>query len=289
MAGLGVDSSFSGAINGSGSLIKAGAGTLTLTGANAYGGTTTVSGPTSSILAIGPSASSNSSTPLSNGLVQLQGGTLALQGQRISGGNAPIAVTGWTENMIVGVGQTFANAGLTATMDNGANVGAGGNTWYALGQNTGSPSTGLPLAVQTASQFDPTTSFSLQPAGQNNAILINGSQVTTGTLTLTTPANYAKLEVFGSSGGGANVVNYTLNFAGGSTQSGSLTFNDWFGGDASPTAYNAGGRINAGGYDSVGGAIPTSTSYPSHSTPVSCWTASRLAMVVAEEIPASSP
>ena len=113
--------------------------------------------------------------------------------------NTPISVTGWDENMIVGLGQTYANAGLNATMDNGTNVGAGGNTWYALGQNTGAPTTGLPVGVVTTSASDPASAFYIQPAG-NDALLINQSQVTTGTLTLTSPAAYTTLEVFGSDG-----------------------------------------------------------------------------------------
>jgi autotransporter-associated beta strand protein len=169
--------------------------------------------------------------------------------------NTPISVTGWDENMIVGVGQTYANAGLTATMDNGTNVGAGGNTWYALGQYTASTTTGLPVGVVTTSQNDSTSAFYIQPTG-NDALLINQSQVTSGTLTLADPGAYTTLEVFGSDGNGAQVVNYTLNFAGGSTQSGSLNFSDWFGNDGSSTAYNASGRISSAGYNAVGSPNP---------------------------------
>ena len=50
-------------------------------------------------------------------------------------------------------------------------------------------------------------------------------------------------------------MNYTLNFAGGSTQSGSLNFSDWFN-NPNP-AYTANGRINSGGYDSVNSGNPS--------------------------------
>src|SRR6185436_19077279 len=44
--GTGANSLFSGGISGTGSLLKTGAGTLTLTGANSYNGGTTVTGGT---------------------------------------------------------------------------------------------------------------------------------------------------------------------------------------------------------------------------------------------------
>jgi autotransporter-associated beta strand protein len=61
-----------------GSLTKDGTGTFTITGANTHTAGTIVNAGT---LAAGPFPSTNSSTPLSSGLVTLSGGTLALQGQ----------------------------------------------------------------------------------------------------------------------------------------------------------------------------------------------------------------
>jgi autotransporter-associated beta strand protein len=61
-----------------GSLTKDGAGTFTITGANTHTAGTIINAGS---LAAGPFPSTNSSTPLSSGLVTLNGGTLALQGQ----------------------------------------------------------------------------------------------------------------------------------------------------------------------------------------------------------------
>lgn len=161
----------------------------------------------------------------------------------------PIAVAGYTQNMILGVGETFPGM-LTATMDGG--TGLGGNTWYALGQNTGAPTTGLPSGTVT-SQSDATTTLNLQPAGTSNALLIDGAN-TSGNFVVLTPGYYSTLSVFGSTGNGANVVDYTLHFLNAPAISGTLTFGDWFGG--ANVAVDANGRINSGGYDSVGSGNP---------------------------------
>lgn len=175
---------------------------------------------------------------------------LAMMVGLADGGQMPIAVSGFDQNMIVGVGQTFSGSGITATMDGG--TGLGGNTWYALGQNPDAATTGLPPGTITSAS-DATIQLSLQPAGGDNAVLINAGN-TTGLLTLTSPAVYSALTLFGSTGNGANTVDYTLNFAGGSTQSGSVSFGDWFGG--SPVAVDANGRISNTGYDAVNSGNP---------------------------------
>jgi hypothetical protein len=165
----------------------------------------------------------------------------------------PIPVTGFTQNMILGASETWPGT-LTATMDAGTPVSNNANTWYAIGQNqnVGATLTGLPSGTVT-SAFDPTTTLTLQPAGVNNTVLIDGGH-TSDTLTLTHPGNYSTLSLFGSTGGGTNVVDYTLHFGGGSTQSGSVTFSDWFNG--SNAAVIANGRISSTGYDSVNGGNP---------------------------------
>lgn len=167
----------------------------------------------------------------------------------------PIGVTGFNQDLVVGVGQTYGNPPLTATMDAGAGgFGGGVNTWYALGQNTSAPTTGLPMGQVVTSQSDPNTTliFPTVSGSSPNALLIDSSN--SGTLTLSTPAEYSTLALFGSTGSGTNTVSYTLHFAGGSTQTGTVTFPDWFGN--SPVAYDANGRINGSGYDSVNSGNP---------------------------------
>ena len=49
----------------------------------------------------------------------------------------PLAGTGYNENVVVGVGETFSGAPITATVDGGTSK--SGNTWYQLGQNSVAP------------------------------------------------------------------------------------------------------------------------------------------------------
>ena len=98
------------------------------------------------------------------------------------------------------------------------------------------------------SQSDPTTSFQLQPAGGNDAILVDGSN--SGTFNFATPAAYSSLTFLVSTAGGDgsdNSIMYSVNYADGAGQTGSL-FNapNWF--DSGPTiAYRAQGRVDLNG------------------------------------------
>ena len=76
-----------------------------------------------------------------------------------------------------------------------------------------------------------------------SAILINATQVTNGTFTLTTPAAYTRLSFLGSGGNGGNVIAVKVFHQDGSTEDGSFGSPDWFGG-SSNVAWIASGRIN---------------------------------------------
>ena len=62
------------------------------------------------------------------------------------------------------------------------------------------------------------------------------------------------MSLFGSSGNGDNTVDYTLTFADSSTQSGTLSFGDWFNGGN--MAITANGRVNEGGFDNLNSGNP---------------------------------
>jgi autotransporter-associated beta strand protein len=169
----------------------------------------------------------------------------------------PLSGTGFTQNMVVGAGQTFTSSGISATMDGGTSK--NGATWYQIGQNINAPSTGIPMS-STFTVADGTTggdTFLMQNTSANNAILLasDGNGATSGTFTLNTPAAYTGLSFLASDGNGSANIALTLNYVGGATYSSTISVNDWFN-NVSNLAYNANGRINSGGYDNVNNGNP---------------------------------
>ncbi|MDR3457949.1 MAG: hypothetical protein P4N60_10920 [Verrucomicrobiae bacterium] len=75
--------------------------------------------------------------------------------------------------------------------------------------------------------------YSLAPATGNNALLIGDGDSGTLNLSYATNASLTGLSVLGTSADGDTVLDYTLNFAGGATASGSIAFSDWY----DPRAY----------------------------------------------------
>jgi len=132
---------------GSGSLTKVGNGTLTLSGANSYGGTTTVGGGTVSIIAdnnLGTApGSATANSIILNGGGLLGNGTPDLNANRGVGIGPVSGVTGATALVDATSGSTFiiegniASAGNTSTNNLTINSGAGNNGSVILsGTNT---------------------------------------------------------------------------------------------------------------------------------------------------------
>ena len=167
----------------------------------------------------------------------------------------PISVTGFDQNMIVGIGQTYGNSGITATMDR-RNQRRRGRKYVVSGRSEHRRSIDRTDVGHADYQPKRPDVAAFDPARRRKQRGLDRSRGRDRRVTLTTAASYSTLELFGSTGGGTNTVDYTLNFAGGSTQSGSVSFQDWFNGG--PTvAVDASGRINSGGYDAVGSTNPS--------------------------------
>ena len=126
-----LNSTVNGVISGAGSLVKSGSGTMTLTGVNTYQNGTVIN---NGILAVGPTLVSNTTTPLSTGSVQLNGGTLALQGQNVS-----FAMSGLTSNYYLG-----GTNGAPNPVNDGGNPGTG-NGWSLVASQSVIASTFGPL------------------------------------------------------------------------------------------------------------------------------------------------
>lgn len=149
----------------------------------------------------------------------------------------------------------LAGAYTTASMDDG--TANNGKSWYEVGYNTASPTTGVPAAGSTfvsASYAD--HQYRMAPSyAANNAVLIDSS-VTTASLQFSTPASYAKLSFLASSGGSASAVQAVVYHQNGASQTNTLSLPDWFNG-ASPACV-ANGRLDVQSFafDNVGASNP---------------------------------
>jgi hypothetical protein len=130
----------------------------------------------------------------------------------------------------------------TATMDSG--TGNNNTTWYEIGANTGSPTTGIPAHGSTWTSVSLANHAYTMAADYhaNDAILIDNN-ATTNTVAVANPTAYSALSFLCSSGGGATTFNYTVQHADGSVDSGTFTSPDWFTGGAG-TAFVADGRVS---------------------------------------------
>ena len=160
----------------------------------------------------------------------------------------PIPLTSQSYNQDVVVEKTAPAPAIgggytSASMDSGTNN--TGTSWYEQGYNTASPTTGLPPAGSTfAHQSLANHQYTMAPSyTANNAVLLD-SNVTSATLTLTSPTAYTQLSFLESGGHNGVVFNYTVHHLNGTTDSGSGSIPDWFSG-ANP-AWTANGRVDVG-------------------------------------------
>lgn len=163
---------------------------------------------------------------------------------------APIPLTAGSYNQDVVVeasapAPVIAGGYTTASMDNG--TGNVNTSWYEIGYNTASPSTGLPHAGATfTSQSLANHQYTMAPNyTKNNAMLLD-STLTTGTFTLTTPAAYSQISFLESGGNNGVTFRYTIHHQNGATEIAVTNIPDWFNG-ANP-AWTANGRVDVQTY-----------------------------------------
>ena len=185
---------------------------------------------------------------------------LALSGS--TGGNfSPIAFTGYNESMIVASNaQEFAGGSYTtASMDSG--TGNTGTSWYEQGYSTTpyfAAGTGVPGAgswISTANQII----YQLAPSYTNDDVAYVDAS-TSDTITLTTPVNVWGLSFLCSAGHGPIVVDYQVNHADSTFETGTFTALDWF--NTTAVAYTAAGRVDVGNDGGSSGSIQTFGNVP---------------------------
>ena len=180
---------------------------------------------------------------------------------------APIAVTGYDYDFVVEAsaakdGRVTSQIvvdgtnvwATTQSMDTEANT---GNSWYEKGYNINNADSGSfnsPLKDLTGTGLPHPGSMITNSTGDhiyhmppdytvNNAVYIGTpASITNATITLTTPTAFSGLSFLGSAGNGPVIVNMVVNHQGGTSETNTLTVNDWFNSSV-PYAYIANGRV----------------------------------------------
>jgi len=138
---------------------------------------------------------------------------------------------------------------INVTAGNGS--GEGDNTYYEqglygrpgqVGGNSGIP----PHNTVFTNINNAKITYLMPPDYSTNNELMIDSEFTTGTLTFKTPTTATNLSFLACGGGGALSIGYIVTHGDSSTETGTLSLQDWFNG-GSTVAWGANGRITAGG------------------------------------------
>jgi len=208
------DKTFAGVISGTGSIVKTGTNTVTLSGNNSYAGATTINGGNLKIAGINGNIASTQPIAIGNGTVlEMNGGTLS--------GSAPIQGGAGSQLLVTGVftpGGAITNVPLINVNGGGnltlaaASIPTGFTTFNVTGNATGtatlnlnSPLTIPPLATMTVSGTA-TNNGIVNLTALGGSITNNGTAVTGG---LVVQPNGV------INGPGAITNNTIINYAGG--------------------------------------------------------------------------
>jgi hypothetical protein len=149
----------------------------------------------------------------------------------------PLTITSGFNADIVADGTNSAITSTTGMFDAQGNVFYDASYDTSHGNHGGALPSGSTIADAAGNQYN------LAPATGNNALIVGSSGGGTLNLSYANNAALTGLLLLGTSAEGSTIVDYTLNFAGGLTSSGSVSFSDWYNPTASGT-FNSLGRIS---------------------------------------------
>ena len=223
----GASTTFSGVLSGSGNLAKGGSGTLTLSGANTYTGTTSISGGTLSV---------TDATNIGSGTLTIDLGTLAITGTGASFANA---ITAGTGGATISVSNTATLTGVVGGSGALTKTGTGSLTLSGTNTYTGGTtvSTGT-LAVSGGSAIADTGAVTVSSgatlelgAAETIGSLSGAGSVTLGGHTLTVNLSGGATTFSGAIGGTGGLTKSgtgTLTLSGANTYTGATTVSGGF-------------------------------------------------------------
>ena len=181
-------------------------------------------------------------TPFRLGIVAADAGVYTLNGGTLNYGTGPFDVgevgTG-TLNInggtITGSGVFYVNSGgiavpnpavITATAGHGPYL--GDYTYFEQGYYTPDASKGIPAAGSTVNNGALDHSYTLAPSYTAPNAVVLDTAVNSATITLATPTVCSGLSFLCSAGNGPATNNYTVHYASGADDTGTLIVEDWF-------------------------------------------------------------
>jgi autotransporter-associated beta strand protein len=233
---------YGGVISGTGAVTKAGAGTLTITGANSYDGTTTISAGSLNVQhATGLGSTTGGTSVSNNAALQLQGGiivgaeALTLNGNGASSTGALLNVSGdntfggpITRSAASTIGSTAGTLTLSGTIG-----GAGGTTFTGAGNII---SSGVISSTATSAGITKTGSGTLTLSAANT--FTGTTTVSDGIVALTNPLAM-QFSAYDTAGSNGTTIGLDVSDPGALT-SGSLKLGGLVGSTALTGAFTAG-------------------------------------------------
>ena len=146
---------------------------------------------------------------------------------------------------------------INVTAGNG--TGLGDNTYYEQGLHdrigTAGGNSGVPRHNTVFTHiYNANMQFLMPPTYATNNDLMIDSTFTSGTFNFNTATTATNLALLGCGGGGGTTIGYTVTHADATTDTGNVTFPDWFN-TGSFNAWGANGRITSGGgYNNYNGS-----------------------------------